>query len=340
MNLNGKPSQTNLTKRYEAQKTRGTEGYGYVAFTPEKIQNIRRRTEEKEIMQELEKETAPAFIFHHRQPTSTPNFKEMAHPITTKNPRLKSTYYTIHNGIISNADERKKEHEKLGYSYTTDLVKRTEYTTISNAYSYAQHYFNDSEALAIDLAEYLDGNTDTIKTIGSVAAIVLEAKNEKPVALHWIRNNGNPLKLEKLEKTFFCLRSQGAGKEIKPDTMFSLDLQTGAIAERSLKITHTTSLYSFNDYHYPQSYNNYDEADELDYEVEEMLSFGYEPSDLIKIYRAEIREREKELERKAKKIGYTLRTEAEIEYEIDDLREKLRETEMLEAEYQPRLMYG
>jgi hypothetical protein len=39
------------------------------------------------------------------------------------NKMLKFDYYVVHNGMISNDEELKKEHEKLGFAYTTKCME-------------------------------------------------------------------------------------------------------------------------------------------------------------------------------------------------------------------------
>lgn len=319
------PASKQVIKRYHKQKERGMQGFGYVAFEPQSgaIATIRRRTKEADILTELKKETAPAFIFHHRLPTSTPNLKEAAHPITTKTKRR--TYYTIHNGIISNATERKTAHTAAGYSYTTEIIQRTQYIAAERTYwSMEQKHFNDSEALAIDLARYLDGETESIESIGSVAAIVLETENRKARALHWIRNNGNPLKVENT-KQLLTIRSEGDGEEAPPHILHTLDLQSGAIATRPLEIKSTTSSfggYGLNPYHYnSRGFEDDAENEELlVFTPRELLDSGYDREELQEDYEDEIAYRVEAL----RVGGLTASERACAVAELDELRGKLR----------------
>ena len=105
------------------------------------------------------KDTANEILFHHRCPTSTPNISEMAHPILVDNPLLKSKYYLIHNGIISNEDEKKKEHNARGFIYTTEAVEQQVYQFAGgNSVMYEKEScFNDSETLAVEFALWNEG---------------------------------------------------------------------------------------------------------------------------------------------------------------------------------------
>ncbi len=220
-------------KRYVNQKTRGSKGFGYVAMRDGKILNIERAKYENEIEKELKEENASEILFHHRFPTSTENMIEATHPIEVQNAGLEYDYYVAHNGVISNDSDLKVIHEKLGFTYTT-LIRHKTFTRLTK-YSFEE--FNDSEALAIELALVLDAKKDTVDAKGSAAFICLQAEKVTGIvkSVFFGRNHSNPLKLYR-EKNFISITSEGAGVEISADTLFKLDMESGLVTERPLKI--------------------------------------------------------------------------------------------------------
>jgi glucosamine 6-phosphate synthetase-like amidotransferase/phosphosugar isomerase protein len=192
-----------VLKRFDKQRSRGTEGFGFVGFNVESrclISYIRSETEVS-IRASLEKlrvedKAINGLLFHHRRPTSTANIAECAHPIPVRNDELEYQYFVVHNGMISNADERKKEHEKLGYSYVT-AVKREEKIVTADGKEYlldSEDQFNDSEALAIDLVRVIEGKAEKVEAKGSIAFIVLQSTRDGHAkAVYYGRNFHNPL---------------------------------------------------------------------------------------------------------------------------------------------------
>ncbi len=235
-----------IIKRYETQKSRGNEGFGLVAFDlPHKeISFYVKEAEEKDMrkqMEEMKNQSqydCSGVLFHHRHPTSTPNFKECAHPIYVKNAELDDIYFVVHNGVISNAADLKKTHEELGYVYTTQIVKKTSWFTQGAEYQYPEdEQFNDSEALAIELARKIEGKSSSVKAKGSMAFVVLRCSRTGTVkSLHYGRNYRNPLVMEKTED-HFCLKSVGEFKDyVKGDKIFSYDFATEQTTEEDVEL--------------------------------------------------------------------------------------------------------
>ena len=128
-----------VLKRYHKQKERGQEGYGFISLDLETLrvgQYVRKELEEDIVKELLALKERPeknnAILFHHRNPTSTVNLPECAHPIKVDNPELEHIYFVAHNGIISNTRDLKKQHEKLGYKYNTELSHGESWTTIDD----------------------------------------------------------------------------------------------------------------------------------------------------------------------------------------------------------------
>ncbi len=211
-----------IAKRYQKQKHRGTEGFGFVSMS-KKINEYIRTASEKDILKELEKNVSSHIMFHHRMPTSTANVPETAHPIVVDNENLTNKFYVVHNGVITNAETLKIKHEKLGFVYNTVIEEYIQYKIGDMLYNDVdvKKKFNDSEALAVEVALYLSGMEDRISTSGSVAFICVEAdKNDKVLAVHYGRNEGNPLVLEE-NKDIFCLKSEGSGVAVAPNKIYS-----------------------------------------------------------------------------------------------------------------------
>ena len=214
-------------KRYQKQKQRGMDGFGYCALRNGKLEAIVLDTAETGILAKLEKENADEIMFHHRLPTSTPNLIEATHPIVVKNDKLKYNYYVINNGIITNADALLAEHKKRGFNYTTKMTKKI----ITEINTYGQDYFNDSEALAIELALRLEGKKETIDAYGSIAFIALqvEKQTDEVTNLYFGRNYGSPLCIEE-GKGFISIKSEG-GKSLMTNTLYCLNYATNKITE-------------------------------------------------------------------------------------------------------------
>jgi|SRR5882724_842378 len=184
-------SPASVLQRYERQRTRGIDGFGYVAVRDGMLVSEQRATTEADIVAKVQAEDATELLFHHRLPTSTPNFVEATHPIVVDNPALRYRYYVVHNGIIANAEALRTRHEQAGFPYTTVIRKEW----ITQHATYYEHIFNDSEALAVELARYLEGQTPTIAAEGSIACIAVQVdkSTHRVRGLHYGRNEGSPL---------------------------------------------------------------------------------------------------------------------------------------------------
>lgn len=231
-------------RRYEKQKGRGTQGFGYIVVKNGKIQDIKRAKYEYYIKGFLDKEDgASEILFHHRQPTSTENLEEMTHPIVVKSHLLDHNYYVIHNGVLTNEDELKVKYEAMGFAYTTTIKKRT-ITEIAGKVTEESETvgFNDSESFAIDLALFLDNKKTSIESVGSIAFICYQTdKEDNIIKIHYGRNSGNPLVVEDNNDLFF-IKSSGGGKEIDEDTLFSIDYKTNKVSEAKVSIGKRTEF--------------------------------------------------------------------------------------------------
>lgn len=332
---NGVPANKMVIKRYQKQKARGSDGFGFVELNGGIITGLVRATGEEEILLALEKSQAEEILFHHRTPTSTPNFEEATHPIVVKNKKLKYHYYVVHNGIIQNDTTMKTKHESEGYKYTTEIKKQF----ITSGKTYTTDMFNDSEALAIDFARAIENETE-LESIGSIALIALqvEKKTSKAVALYFGRNYGNPLKIE-MQKEFVGISSE-SGKDIDADTLFRFDYSTGLLNSEEKDIgklytqqnaygevplfgswdyltnTWKNAIYDkdYSDENYSQNFQDYDDdeimIDDALLELEEALREAKRMNDYesiieieedIEIIKAEAKDRAKKA---PKRIGF------------------------------------
>lgn len=209
--LVGKPVNKTILNRYIFQRSRGTDGFGF--YTPE-TNRLTHNTREGRILSLLRRnKKATEILFHHRMPTSTMNVRNACHPFSTKDV-FEHNYIVVHNGVLWNEDELRTEHEKMGIDYISEQEDGS---------------YNDSEALAYDLARYVEGQVDHISSEGSIAFIMIQ-RNKKgtPTAMFFGRNTGNPLMLDVTDEDI-TLSSEGAGELIEPNQMYCFNYKTGVI---------------------------------------------------------------------------------------------------------------
>lgn len=223
-----------VIEQYQRQLQRGQRGFGLMSIFPNKV-IIDRATEPSKIIIDTYLSQAPIKFFHHRQPTSTENEMEQTHPFLIEHDELKYSYYLLHNGVIRNAEELKKQHtEELGYLYKTYRPLSSGYT----AYS-AYKTFNDSEALAIEAARYFDGQSEKINALGTIAFILvrMEKKTHKPIEVIWSRNGGNPLEMvETKEGLLIASEVYHEDAELVPEFTFEvIDLKKYFNAKKEVK---------------------------------------------------------------------------------------------------------
>lgn len=256
MRKDGRQALRQLRKVYEKQKGRGTQGFGCVAFTDNRIDNVFRSSKESDIFRDMRDLTSTSILFHHRFPTSTPNFKEASHPIFVSNPRLQFDYYVVHNGVITNDDSLKEKHEKLGYKYTTEmsLVKTSIWKTLGEEYQESKVddvQYNDSEAMAIELAESIESNDKEVRAYGSMAFICIQCTKktetqESSIVNIFYGRNTNPLILED-NGMYFKLSSEGNGEEIESHKLFKYNLASNIVFEKECEFGYKkTWVYNVN----------------------------------------------------------------------------------------------
>lgn len=249
-----------ILKRYEKQKTRGTDGFGFISLENGIVGKEFRAEEEKDIKKLLNDSSCDEILFHHRYPTSTPNFIEATHPIKVSHNSLKYDYYVVHNGVISNDDDLRKKHLEQGFIYNTEITKK--YITSGN--TYVEKMWNDSEALAIDIAQVIETDKK-VEAKGSIAFIALQFDKEtkKAVALFFGRNT-NPLKIE-MSEFIFCLSSE-SGTDIESHKLYKYDYTLNElsytdkdIGDKYIPTKQTMGFKKNNIYDDYSDYSDYDE---------------------------------------------------------------------------------
>jgi predicted glutamine amidotransferase len=218
-----KPAYKAVLKRFRAQRNRGSEGFGYIAIKEGRVVAYKRSPYEKDIIKLLEQEDAPEILFHHRFPTSVPNFEEGSHPILVDNGngQLSSLYYIVHNGVIRNTEDLHEKHLKMGFKYTTEIEKG--YWTVHGDKRYYEEVdWNDSESIAIETALVLERKQKTIDSVGAAAIIGFKVdQSGKVLERFFYRNSGNPLKYLN-DDVMTTLTSEGSGEMVKDFRVYAL----------------------------------------------------------------------------------------------------------------------
>ena len=221
-----------VVKRYRNQKTRGSEGFGFVSLDKGKVARFLKSEQDEPIIKEILDRTEDEIMFHHRKPTSTPNYWQTAHPMKVSHESLKHDYYVIHNGCVHDTEEIKARHDKEGFVYSTLL---TQYWLSQDKKAHrAGEKWNDSETFAIELAKDLDGKQEGVKELrGTIAFIALQVgkENKKATTLFWGRNYGSPLKFQKTTD-YMQITSEGAGEDVAEHTLNSYDYEMKTVSSR------------------------------------------------------------------------------------------------------------
>lgn len=222
--LEGNPVNNLVLNQFDAQRTRGTEGFGL--FDGKKRHLVRAAKEEK-ILKWFTKFDSNMILFHHRYPTSTINVKRAAHPFTTKNYFGDTQYVLVHNGSVKNAKELRREHEEMGIEYYSVLQDGT---------------FNDSEALLWDIALTLEGKQKEMKAYGGIAFICMKLTNDEVDKLYFARNY-NPLNMLRTKESI-VLSSEGEGDAITPHTLYTYNYSLNRLTKKEFDIASYAENYS------------------------------------------------------------------------------------------------
>lgn len=267
-----------LERLYDAQKSRGSDGFGYVSIKDGEVIAFDRAESVDTIKRSLYQNMGDIVLFHHRFPTSTENVAELNHPLPIIHEMLDYNYFVVHNGVIHNPDAVKKEHAKLGINYSTlheEISSECINIPFFNKKSVQKNStvikFNDSEALAWDLALMIEGKIPNIRTYGTNAFIVLqvEKKTNKVTKVFYGHNAGNPLCLS-TTKEITSLRSVG-GESIDTNLLFSFDINTGV----SIATEHIFKRYDNDSGIVYSSKLSNDEWSSKTSEIEKAIKDGY-----------------------------------------------------------------
>lgn len=223
----------------ENQKSRGTEGFGIALVNNHyKLDKITRSTEIAKTLLDLYLNPRSMVLLHHRTPTSSSNRLSQTHPFVVKHGSLKYKYLVVVNGHVYNHQEIKKTHqEELGYIYTTDDKDK-----------HGKAEYNDCEALAWELARYLEKQIEEIGSRGSYAFIALKINDKEQIEETYFGTNADtacPLKLGANEREIF-ISSEGKGEPIKEDILYSFNTTDFKIKKKGLKIAKVTYISSNN----------------------------------------------------------------------------------------------
>lgn len=210
-----------LLDQYDEQNGRGNRGFGLIRSDENTLQ-VRRSTLEIKALMDINNIKENVLFFHHRAPTSTPNYQDQTHPFLVKHDELKNDWLVMHNGVITNAHELIKYHQnELGYAYTSYYEAESKY-----GYAAKMQHFNDSESFAIELARYLEELTKEIDTRGAVAFLAIRLNKTTGLAeeYYWGRNDlHSPLVLDETPEGIIIASELPAGDDIIDNIVESLE---------------------------------------------------------------------------------------------------------------------
>jgi predicted glutamine amidotransferase len=214
--FDGKPVNNFILNQFDAQRSRGVEGFGL--FDGMK-NNIVKEANEDSILKWLVKYDSDLILFHHRFPTSTINVKRAAHPFSTKDYFGDTQYILVHNGVISNKREMRKKHEELGIKYWSDLADGT---------------FNDSESLLWELALTIEGKQEQMQVYGDMAFVCIKTVNGALERMYF-GSNGRPLNMFR-DKERLQLSSEGMGEAIDWQKLYNFHYKSKRLTSKDFVI--------------------------------------------------------------------------------------------------------
>lgn len=218
---------------YEGQKHRGSDAFGVVAFSAEEYY-VDKWLSEGDFILALSEMKYSEMLIHTRYPTSTENVIESAHPFVVE--RGGSRYYFIHNGVIGNAVELREKHLASGVDVSS-VYPYVSYDVVSGK-------FNDSEALAYEVVDFIAGGcVGAVSARGSVAMICLEQEiaTGRAVGVYYYRNDYNPMTMLRTSGTF-ALASEGLGEKVESGKLFKFsysDYNVSTLCELEIKSGYT-----------------------------------------------------------------------------------------------------
>lgn len=209
-----------IIDQYQDQIERGQRGFGIIAIRKNEFEIIRATDSAKAIIDLRLMDKTPIILFHHRMPTSTDNKMSQTHPIKVSHDELTFDWLVMHNGVIRNDYELKKNHEEeLGYVYTTKVKE-----TYGKKQETTYWRFNDSEAFAIELVRHLEAKEKHINSFGAAAflAVSINKKTQKPFAIYWGTNGDNPIEMNEMENALLVASNIENGTPFTPNIAYTL----------------------------------------------------------------------------------------------------------------------
>jgi len=216
--IKAKDANLFIRNQYQEQYSRGVKGFGSIRIDKKRKVTVSRNCEPIGFLVDLHMEKAKMIIAHHRTPTSTDNTLEQTHPMFITNPDLKYDYYIVHNGIVANDLNLYDKHTDLGFYYRTEYMAGAGYHS-----SYQTKKFNDSEAIAIEMALFIENKIKAVRTESRAALIALQVdkKTNKAIKVFFGKNGVSAaLNLDK-KKGQLKLSSVGKGEAIDANSLYS-----------------------------------------------------------------------------------------------------------------------
>jgi glucosamine 6-phosphate synthetase-like amidotransferase/phosphosugar isomerase protein len=229
------PVNNEVIEQLEDQISRGNEGFGILMINKKNEIELKRATEISKALLDLYMTESPMIVMHHRNPTSSDNKLSQTHPILVSDGSLKHDYYVIHNGVISNADDLKEKHEKLGFIYNTVRTG-----------TFEREEYNDSESLAIEMAMYIEKQTKEISIEGTAAFIIVQVdrKTKKAINIFFGRKD-NPLNLSGRQGEV-RLSSEGKGESILEETLYKFSIKSPSLTKSNLNFKNKEETKKWN----------------------------------------------------------------------------------------------
>ena len=261
--FSGRPVNRQVLKHYIRQKGRGHEGFGFIGISQKRLR-ICRAKEERGIRYYLKRYPFSEILFHHRLPTSTSNTIQTTHPIVVSQPIYRRKYYLVHNGIIYNDAELKMKHEEMGINYITP--QWSEHRSLWGN-DEERYEFNDSEALAHEVALFLKGKQKKIEAQGDITFICLETDSgNNALRLHFARNNGSPLEMKRDSQLLIIASENVSYHDIQPYRLHTYDYRNQLITQRKIELSEYRLLGNFTIYPHD---SRWDHFGEIELEIQE-----------------------------------------------------------------------
>ena len=130
-----------------------------------------------------------------------------------------------------------------------------------------RHEFNDSEALAHEVALFLEGKQKRIGAQGDITFICLETdRDNNALRLHFARNNGSPLEMKRDSQLLVIASEDILHQDIPAYSLYTYDYRTQRVTQRKIELPEYRLFGNFT--RYPHN-SRWDQFDELELEIQE-----------------------------------------------------------------------